>query len=87
MESIPHSITDQDNQILTKTITEEEVIRVVVFHFDLDKAPGPDGFTPHFYRDCWEIIRKDLLHMIRYVHYTCNIGGDTNTSFLVLIPK
>jgi hypothetical protein len=87
MESIPHSITDQDNQILTKTVTEEEVIRVVVFHFDLDKAPGPDGFTPHFYRCCWEIIRNSLLRMIRFVQSTCKIEGATSTSFLALIPK
>jgi hypothetical protein len=48
MESIPRLITDQENQDLIKTVTEEEV-REVVFHFDLDKAPGLDGFTPHFY--------------------------------------
>jgi hypothetical protein len=47
MEPIPQLITDQDNQELTKVATEKEV-RTVVFQFDPDKAPGPDGFTPHF---------------------------------------
>jgi hypothetical protein len=69
MEPIPQLITDQDNQELTKVVTEVEV-RTIVFQFDPDKAPGPDGFTPHFYRNCWEIIKKDLLCMIRYVQST-----------------
>jgi len=69
MESIPKLITDKDNQALIKKVTKEEV-RAVVFHFDPDKAPEVDGFTPHFYRQCWEIIRKDLLCMIRCVQST-----------------
>jgi hypothetical protein len=47
MEPIPQLITVQDNQELTKVATKKEV-RTVVFQFDLDKVPGPDGFTPHF---------------------------------------
>jgi hypothetical protein len=86
MEHIPRIITDQDNQDLIKKITEEEV-REVVFHFDPDKAPGPDGFTFHFYRQCWEIVKKDLLRMINYALANCKIGGATNSSFLALIPK
>jgi hypothetical protein len=42
MEPISQLIMDQDNQELTKVVTEEEV-RKVVFQFDPDKALGPDG--------------------------------------------
>jgi hypothetical protein len=86
MEQIPQLIKEQDNQELTKVVTEAEV-KAVVYQFDPDKSPGLDGFTLHFYRNCWEIIKKDLLCMIRYVQTTCKLGGATNTSFLALIPK
>ena len=67
-------------------VTEAKV-KAVLYQFDPDKAPGPNGFTLHFYRKCWEIIKKYLLRMIKYVQTTCKIGGATNTSFLALIPK
>lgn len=36
-----------------------------------DKAPGQDGFTGCFYRDCWSIIKHDVMAAIGAVH-----GGD-----------
>ena len=80
MEQISHLIKEEDNQELNKVVIEAEV-KAVVYQFYLDKAHGPDDFTLHFYRDCWEIIKKDLLCMIRYVQTTCKLGGATNTSF------
>jgi hypothetical protein len=79
-------IKEEDNQELNKVVTEAEV-KAVIYQFDPDKAPGPDDFTLHFYRKCWEIIKKDLLCMIKYVQKSCKLGGATNTSFLALIPK
>ena len=52
-----------------------------------DSAPGPDGFTTRFFTCCWEIIKYDLLKMIRYSQKTSKLGGSTNSSFLALIPK
>jgi hypothetical protein len=79
-------IKEEDNKELNKVVTGEEV-KAILNQFDPDKAPGPDGFTLHFYRKCWEIIKKYLICMIRFVQKTCKMGGATNTSFLALIPK
>jgi hypothetical protein len=38
----------------------EEVWNVVKAQ-ELDKAPGPDGFTGRFYVACWEIIKDDVM--------------------------
>ena len=54
---------------------------------DPDKAPGPDGFSIHFYRICWEIIKFDLFRMIRGVFRKAKMGGGTKSTFLALIPK
>ena len=52
-----------------------------------DKAPGPDGYTVHFYTQCWDIINKDLCKMVRKSQDCNKLGGSTNSSFLALIPK
>jgi hypothetical protein len=52
-----------------------------------DKALGPDGFSIQFYRVCWEIIKIDLLRMIKYFQQRAKVGGSTNSNFIALIPK
>lgn len=52
-----------------------------------DKAPGPDGFSVHFYRICWETIKNDLFIMIRGIPRKTKVGGGINSPFLALIPK
>jgi len=52
-----------------------------------NKAPGPDGFTIHFYRICWDIIKTDLIRMIKGFLQKAKLGGSTNLTFLALIPK
>jgi hypothetical protein len=32
-----------------------------------DKAPGPDGFTGHFYKICWSIIKEDIMAAVSVV--------------------
>eukprot|EP00253_Pinus_taeda_P012435 PITA_12435 len=54
---------------------------------DSDKAPGPDGFTIHFYKMCWDIIKTDLLKIIKGFRIKAKVGGGTNFTYLVLIPK
>jgi len=52
-----------------------------------DKALGPDGFSIHFYRICWDIIKADLFRMIKNFLQKSKVGGCTNSTFLALIPK
>jgi hypothetical protein len=54
---------------------------------EADKAPGPDGFTIHFYKSCWHIIKDDLLKMISGCMKKEKVGGGTNSTYLALIPK
>ena len=54
---------------------------------EADKAPGPDRFTIHFYQSCWEVIKFDLLKMIKGFMRKAKIGGGINSTYLALIPK
>lgn len=43
--------------LLPPTIEE---VKKIVFSMNGDKAAGLDGFTSHFYTDCWDILGDDL---------------------------
>ena len=52
-----------------------------------NKAPGPGGFSFHFYKVYWPIIKTDLVHMVTAFQNKAKVGGCTNSTFLALIPK
>ena len=52
-----------------------------------DKALGPDGYSDHFFKVCWHIIKSDLLRMVLAFQRKVKLGGCTNSTFLALIPK
>eukprot|EP00253_Pinus_taeda_P024453 PITA_24453 len=83
---IPSLVSEEANASLTRPATEEEITNIV-WLTDPDKALGPDGFSIHFYRICWETIKFDLFRMIRGVLKKAKMGGGTKSTFLALIPK
>ena len=46
-----------------------------------------NGFSFHFYKSCWKIIKSDLLRMNSNFLKKAKVGGCTNSTFLALIPK
>jgi exonuclease III len=86
LSNIPHLISPEDNDSLCQPPTEEEITNVI-WSMEADKAPGPDGFSIHFYKSCWHIIKDDLLKMIRGCMKKAKVGGGTNSTYLALIPK
>ena len=83
---VPNSITSRDNERLNQVITMEEV-KETVDNMEEDRSPGPDGYNVNFITLCWDIVKKDLLKMIRKSQSCNKIGGSTNSAFLALIPK
>jgi hypothetical protein len=54
-----HDLSDLENDI-----TEEE-IKAAVMQTPLEKVPGLDGYIGAFYKQCWDIIKADLIAAIR----------------------
>ena len=69
-----------------KSFSKKEAVEVI-WAMEPDKALGLDGFSIHFYRLCWNIIKYDLLRMISAFLKKSKVGGNTNSTFLALIPK
>eukprot|EP00253_Pinus_taeda_P024611 PITA_24611 len=86
LQYLPKGITQGINESLNREIEEEE-IRKAIWTLQPDKSPGPDGFPINFYRDHWQLIKKDLEKMLRGIQRKGKMGGFTNSTFLSLIPK
>ena len=54
LKHVPRQVTEEDNSILLKPFTEDE-INNVIWKMEPEKAPGLDGFSIHFCRLCWAI--------------------------------
>lgn len=51
LSNIPKLVNSEDNSSLLNLVSEEEIYRIV-WSMEPDKAPGPDGFSIHFYKIC-----------------------------------
>ena len=68
LQPVECKINEQQNSELDKEVSEEE-IREVVYSMQLDKAPGPDGFTIAFYKTHWNLIKKDFIKMVKNIFF------------------
>lgn len=79
-------LTREEKIELQKPFTPEEV-RVAVRSMGRFKAPGPDGFQPVFYQDCWEVVENSVTRFVLGFFETRVLPESTNDALLVLIPK
>jgi hypothetical protein len=86
LSHITSLVRRNDNSVLMKPFSEEEICNVI-WSMEPGKSLVPDGFTIHFYRACWYIINNDLLRTIKLFHQRDKVGGNTNSTFLALIPQ
>ncbi|CAN1136998.1 Transposon TX1 uncharacterized 149 kDa protein [Linum perenne] len=52
-----------------------------------DKSPGPDGFTAHFFKVCWQIVKDDVIQAVQYFFYSGKVPSFVNSIYHALIPK
>jgi hypothetical protein len=46
----------------------ESEVKNAIDHMPSDKAPGPDGFTSLFFKECWEIVKEDVMNASNTFH-------------------
>jgi len=83
---IPRLVSREDNFNLNGPMTEEEV-NEVLNDIHNGKVPNPDGFNVDFFKACWNIVKQDILNVVKYSRMNRTILKVLNTSFVSLIPK
>jgi hypothetical protein len=78
----PHNL-----DMLASDFTESE-IKGAINQIPSDKAPGPDGFTGFFFKECWDIVKGDIMNVANAFHRLCTSNlAILSTTNVVLIPK
>jgi hypothetical protein len=86
IEHFPQMIDEENSRVLFKTVTMEEM-KAVLFHFKKEKSLGPDGWTAKFFTFFLDLVREDLLAMVKDSRLLGPITGGLNSTFLTMIPK
>lgn len=67
LDYIPAIVTNEINESLIRTISLDELERIV-FQMKKGKTPRPNGFTVEFFQEFWETIKFDLLEVVQESH-------------------
>eukprot|EP00253_Pinus_taeda_P017913 PITA_17913 len=83
---IPRLITEEQNTLLLKPISLQEVENAVN-SVKASKAPGPDSFTSNFIQHFWELIKWEVWQVVEESHNMRWMYLGLNATFISLIPK
>lgn len=90
VEKLPHGgferLSHEDRLALSKHFTSLEVENAIR-SMGRYKAPGPDGFQPVFYQQCWDVVGESVVRFVLEFFGTGLLPQETNDAIVVLIPK
>ncbi|XP_026441694.1 uncharacterized protein LOC113340852 [Papaver somniferum] len=66
---------------------EEDEVKKVIWGFGRNKSPGPDGYKMEFFKDVWDIIKPELMAVMKEFQQTGYIDWRLNYTNIILIPK
>lgn len=67
-------------------ITDQEV-RNAIWSIEVNKSPGPDGYSAWFYKKAWPIVGEEVTVAVQEVFVNRKLLRQVNATALVLIPK
>ncbi|CAB4268750.1 unnamed protein product [Prunus armeniaca] len=79
-------VSEEMNRKLLADFTAEE-IKHALFQMHPSKAPGPDGFSPLFYQQYWDVVGVDVVSAILHFLHTGQLLKRINYTHVALIPK
>lgn len=79
-------LSEVDCSFLTAPI-DDASIKEALFHIGDEKAPGPDGYTTAFFKNCWDILYDFFLQAIHEFFRNGNMLKQFNHAAIALIPK
>ncbi|GKE94645.1 hypothetical protein Tco_1579500, partial [Tanacetum coccineum] len=97
-KSVPVSMIQDIDKLFKVKLNQEEAmskikdvsdveIKKAMFQINDNKAPGPNGFSSHFYKKDWKIVREDVCIVVREFFTNGKILSEINSTIIALVPK
>ncbi|XP_059277512.1 uncharacterized protein LOC132031533 [Lycium ferocissimum] len=87
LKHIPTLVTEDQNHTMEMLPNEEEV-KEAVFALNGESACGPDGFTGLFFQSAWEIVKLDVVDMVKAFFVGQRIARFiTHTNLILILRK
>lgn len=83
LHGIPQVITETDNNDLMRVLDDAEILRILK-NMKSWKAPGPDSFSPGFYKSHWDIVGYDVVQMVKRFFQTSFLLKSLNSTNISL---
>ncbi|XP_039043535.1 uncharacterized protein LOC120182715 [Hibiscus syriacus] len=80
------NLSYEASSCLVKEITAEE-IKDAIFDQGNDKAPGPDKYSPLFFKKAWNIIGKDVIVAVKHFFLNASLIPAFNSTVIALALK
>lgn len=79
-------LTESQKQGLVLNFSDEDILKAFK---DMagNKSPGPDGFSPEFFVQTWNVIGKDVTTAIKWFFCNLHLPRIINSTAIALIPK
>lgn len=81
-----NQLTLENRHLLKYHFSVDEVNEFVGFSAK-EKSHGLYGFNIGFFKDCWKIIKNDVIDFVNEFHTFSKVPKAVATDFLALIPK
>ena len=80
------TVTSSQKSQLSRPFSIDEV-KADVWGLNSEGAPGPDGIPIFFYKNCWDTIAPELMHLMEDVYTGQCQMERLNKVYIVLLPK
>ncbi|GKC69120.1 RNA-directed DNA polymerase, eukaryota, reverse transcriptase zinc-binding domain protein [Tanacetum coccineum] len=81
-----NKLSMEEASFMVRGVTDKE-IKEAMFQIDGNKAPGPDGFTSHFFKKAWDIVGGDICSVIKEFFTNGKLLKEINSTLISLVPK
>lgn len=72
---------------MMEEIPNVDEVNEAIHRLSPNSAPGSDGFTGHFFRGCWEIVKYDIVNIVQGFFLGDHLHRAVKSTMLILIPK
>ena len=82
----PWMISEEMNNVLKKEVEYME-LKHIIWSFKKDKSPGPDELINEFFLGFFDLLKYDLLKVVKEPQKSQKVLDSLNSTFIALIPK